>query len=176
MPPPLREAAAFGINYRAMTDGDLPFVAALYASTRAEELASTDWPAELKAVFFDQQHRAQHHHYRATWPDGEWLLIERGGEPIGRLYLARPDGVLRIIDISLLPAARGAGLGTAIMTDVLASESGPVELHVEASNPARRLYERLGFAVAEERSAHLLMIRPAPDSAKGPFPAPSTDP
>jgi GNAT superfamily N-acetyltransferase len=165
MPPPLREAAAFGISYRAMTDGDLPFVAALYAMTRAEEVASTGWPAKLQAAFLDQQHRAQHSHYRSAWPDGEWLLIERGGEPIGRLYLARQDGMLLVVDISLLPVARGAGLGTAILTDILAAETGPVELHVEARNPARRLYERLGFAVVEKQPVYLRMIRPARDPA-----------
>ena len=39
MPPPLRAAAPFGIAYRPMTDDDLPFVDALFASTRAEEVA-----------------------------------------------------------------------------------------------------------------------------------------
>lgn len=163
--PPLDKAAAFGINYRVMTDGDLPFVAVLYATTRAEEVAVTGWPPELQAAFLDQQHRAQHAHYRSAFPDGEWLLIERAGEPIGRLYLARKDGALRIVDISLLPDLRGSGLGTAILTDVLSSESGPVELHVEYRNPARRLYERLGFARAdeEEGAIHHRMIRPPAD-------------
>lgn len=162
MPPPVREAAAFGISYRAMTDGDLPFVAALYASTRADEVASTGWPPEMQAAFLDQQHRAQHFHYRTVYPDGEWLLIERGGTPIGRFYLAEQEGKLLLIDLSLLPAERGAGLGTAILKDVLAGEDRPVELHVERVNPARRLYERLGFAVVEEQAIYLRMIRKPP--------------
>ena len=69
-----------------MTDGDLPFVAALYASTRREELAGTGWPEELQAAFLAQQHEAQHNFYRATYGAAEWLIIEQGGEPIGRLY------------------------------------------------------------------------------------------
>jgi GNAT superfamily N-acetyltransferase len=159
VPPPVREAAAFGISYRTMTDGDLPFVAALYATTRADEIASTGWPPEMQAAFLDQQHRAQHFHYRTAWPDGEWLLIERDGAPIGRLYLAGQDDMLLLVDISLLPAERGAGLGTAILKDLLAAESRPVELHVERLNPARRLYERLGFAIVEEDVIYLRMIR-----------------
>jgi GNAT superfamily N-acetyltransferase len=159
VPPPVREAAAFGISYRTMTDGDLPFVAALYATTRANEIASTGWPPEMQAAFLDQQHRAQHFHYRTAWPDGEWLLIERDGAPIGRLYLAGQDDMLLLVDISLLPAERGAGLGTAILKDLLAAESRPVELHVERLNPARRLYERLGFAIVEEDVIYLRMIR-----------------
>lgn len=167
MPPPVVAAAAFGISYRVMTDDDLPFVAALYATTRAEEVASTGWPAEMQAAFLDQQHRAQHGHYRATWPDGEWLLIERGGEPIGRLYLAEAGGMRLLVDISLLPAARGAGLGTAILTDLLAGETRPVQLHVERYNPALRLYERLGFELVEEQPIRLRMIRQPPPAAEG---------
>ncbi len=159
MPPPVREAAAFGISYRVMTDDDLPFVAALYATTRAEEVASTGWPPEMQAAFLDQQHRAQHAYYRATWPDAEWLLIERHGEPVGRLYLAEQLGQRLLVDISLLPAARGAGLGTAILTDLLAGEARPVALHVERLNPARRLYERLGFALVEEQVVYVRMVR-----------------
>jgi hypothetical protein len=84
MPPPVAAAAAFGISYRAETDDDLPFVAALYATTRAEEVAATGWPPAMQAAFLEQQHRAQRRHYRAAHPQGEWLLIERAGEPIGR--------------------------------------------------------------------------------------------
>ena len=32
-------------------------------------------------------------------------------------------------------------------------------IHVEMSNPARRLYERLGFAPVEEHGVYLLMER-----------------
>ena len=159
MPPPVAAAAAFDISYRAMTDGDLPFVAALYATTRAGEMAATGWPPEMQAAFLEQQHRAQHASYRGAWPEGEWLLIERGGEPIGRLYLARQDDMLLLIDISLLPAARGAGLGSAILSDLLAGETRPVQLHVERSNRARQLYARLGFEIVEEQAIYLRMIR-----------------
>lgn len=161
MPPPVTAAAAFAITYREMTDGDLPFVAALYASTRAGEVAATGWPPEMQAAFLEQQHRAQHASYRNSWPDGEWLLIERGGAPVGRLYLARQESGLTLVDISLLPAERGSGLGTAILTDLLSAEGGPVQLHVERTNRARRLYERLGFEIVEEQAIYLRMVRPA---------------
>lgn len=165
MPPPLDQAAAFGISYRVMTDDDLPFVAALYATTRAEEVASTGWPPEMQAAFLDQQHRAQHGYYRTAYPDGEWLLIERAGAPIGRLYLAVDGGMLLLVDISLLPAERGTGLGTAILRDLLARETRPVELHVERFNPALRLYQRLGFEEVEDKAIYLRMIRQPPAGA-----------
>lgn len=160
MPPPVKAAAAFGIAYRGETEGDLPFVFALYATTRADEVAASGWPQAMQDAFLAQQHRAQHSWYRATYPDGEWLIVERAGAPIGRLYLAGDMGMAMIVDISLLPEARGTGLGTAILKDLLAGETRPVQLHVEKRNPARRLYERLGFRLVEEGAIYDRMVRP----------------
>lgn len=160
MPPPLRAAAEFGVSYRTMTDGDLPFVAALYASTRREEVAQTGWPPEVQQAFLRQQHEAQHSHYSIHFADAEWLIVERDGEAIGRLYLRDIPQFLHIVDISLMPESRGHGIGGAILQDVLdhARELGKgVSIHVEKNNPARSLYRRLGFEAAEDAGIYDLM-------------------
>ena len=168
MPPPLHRAAGLGVNARPMTEADLTFAAALYASTRADELALSGWPEQERRVFLDQQHSAQHHHYRTYYPGAEWLILEREGEAIGRLYLDEWRDQFRIVDISLVPAKRGAGIGKALLRDVqeAARSAGKrVSIHVEKANPARRLYERLGFAITEDKGVYDLMewevIRPA---------------
>ena len=143
-----------------MGDGDLPFVAELYASTRREEVAQTGWPAEMREAFLRQQHEAQHSHYSIHYGDAEWLIIERGGAAIGRLYLRDEPERLHVIDISLLPASRGQGIGGAILRDVLdqASRAGKgVSIHVEKFNPARRLYDRLGFRLVEDQGVYDLL-------------------
>jgi ribosomal protein S18 acetylase RimI-like enzyme len=160
MPPRFPAAAALGVGCRAMADADLPFVGALYASTRSEEVAATGWPPAMQAAFLSQQHQAQHDHYRATYTNADWLILERGGAPIGRLYIAEQDGELRLIDISLLPESRGAGLGSAVLRDLLdhAAATGQiVSLHVERTNKARRLYEKLGFQTVEQMPVYLSM-------------------
>ena len=143
-----------------MTDDDLPFVASLYASTRREELAVTGWPQEMQDAFLRQQHEAQHSFYRASYDGAEWLIIERGGEPVGRLYRVVWPREIRIIDISLVPAARGTGIGGAIFAAIQteARETGKaVSIHVEKNNRARNLYLRLGFAVIEDKGVYDLM-------------------
>lgn len=168
MPPPVRAAAGFGIAYRPETEDDLPFIAALYASTREDELAPLGWPDRTRAAFLDQQHRAQHRHYRNVYPRAEWLIIEDGGVPVGRLYIEARGDSLHLIDIALVPERRGAGLGGAILTDLIDHAEAlrkPVSLQVEAFNPARRLYDRLGFRAVGEHGPYLLMERsPAPGS------------
>ncbi len=165
MPPPLRAAAKYGIAYRPMVDEDLPFLAALYASTRAEEVAQTGWPPETQRAFLAQQHHAQHHHYQTYYTGAEWLIVERAGERIGRLYLDEREGKAYVIDLSLVPEARGRGIGGAILTDVIdeaAAAGKGVALHVERNNPALGLYRRLGFELVEDNGIYLLIERPAP--------------
>ena len=99
MPPPLRAAAEFGVSYRPMAEEDLPFVADLYASTRREEVAQAGWPPEMQEAFLAQQHEAQHSHYSLHFADAEWLIVERSGEAIGRIYLRDEAEALNIVDI-----------------------------------------------------------------------------
>lgn len=162
MAPPLLAAAAFGISYRPERDSDVPFLAALHASARGQEFAGLGWPPEMLAAFLGQQFDAQHRHYRASYPAAEWLIVEAGGGGVGRLAVERRDSSLHLIDIALMPERRGAGLGGAILADLIAEadEQGlGVTLQVDAGNPARRLYERLGFRVLEEQLPYLRMER-----------------
>lgn len=164
MPPPLPAAERLGLAFRPMTDGDLPFVAELFASTRAELFAAL--PPAMREGLVARQHEAQHRHYRAAWPDAEWLIVELGGEAIGRLYLDSSGDAFHLIDISLVPAARGGGLGGAILSDLVeaARRSGRrVSMHVEHSNPALRLYAGLGFTLVEDKGVYLELEWRAPD-------------
>ncbi len=158
MPLPVREVAALKVVLRPMSDADLPFTAALYASTRAEELAPVPWPAETKQAFLAQQHAAQHAHYQQHYQGMQAMIVERGGAAIGRLYLYAMPGEIRIVDISLMPAARRQGIGAALVRDVFA-QAAPlgksVTIHVEKNNPARTLYARLGFTIVDgDRGAY----------------------
>ena len=163
-------AEALGIDFRPCLEEDLPFLSDLYASTRAEEVAVTGWPEETQRQFLAHQFGAQHHHYQLHYPDAERLVVERGGAPIGRIYIAERDNMLHLIDIALLPERRGAGVGTAIMTDLLRQAEAlglGIVIHVERFNPARRLYDRLGFEFAEDTGVYdRLEWRPASREAR----------
>lgn len=54
-----------------------------------------------------------------------------------------PENIL--VYIAVDKSARGMGLGKRLMETAFANVSGDIALHVEPENPARRLYERLGF-------------------------------
>ena len=159
-----REAAATslaGLILREETDDDLPFLQALYASTRAEELAPVPWSEEQKQAFLAHQFALQREQYRELYVGAEWLVIEREGAPIGRLYLKRSSEV-RLMDIALLPEQRGGGRGTRITQAILDwadAQDLPVTLHVEPFNPAYRLYRRFGFAYVRSTGVYHFLRR-----------------
>lgn len=158
--PTPKRAAEYGLSYRTTTDADLKVLANIYASTRLEEVAQTGWPPEQQREFLQMQFDAQHAHYREHYPDAAWLLIVRGLIPVGRLYLEDWPSQLRIIDIALLSEFRGRGWGEAILRDLMeatAPTGRSVSIHVEKTNPAISLYQRLGFEAIEDKGVYDLM-------------------
>jgi ribosomal protein S18 acetylase RimI-like enzyme len=106
------------------------------------------------------QFNAQSAHYRENYPGASFQIIERDGVAAGRLYVARWEKEIRIIDIALLPEHRGAGIGTKLLKELQKEARAArkkLSIHVEQFNPARRLYERLGFQQVEEKGVYLLM-------------------
>ena len=148
------------------------FLAELYASTRQEELAPVPWTVEEKEAFLHQQFEAQLSHYLEHFADAEFWVLTRNGERIGRLYRQLRDDEVRLVDIALLPAARGEGLGEALLRDVCeaaAQRQLPVRIHVEKQNPALRLYQRLGFVQVEDQGVYwLLEWRTGSPASSGP--------
>jgi ribosomal protein S18 acetylase RimI-like enzyme len=148
----------------------MSFLVQVYASSRTEEMAMLlDWTTEKKKAFLHFQFTAQHTHYQEHYPQARYDIICLGKERIGRFYVDRMESEIRVMDITLLPDYRNQGIGRSLMQTVLKEAKCPstlVSLHVEPDNPAKRLYERLGFNVAGEVSFYELMHWYPPDQAK----------
>ncbi|WP_404380362.1 GNAT family N-acetyltransferase [Caenispirillum salinarum] len=141
-----------GFRLRPQRDqADMPFLVSLMSSAREAERAFFAGDARMWHMLMDHQARAQTHHYRATYPGASMDILERNGHGAGRLCLHQRDDAILVLDIVIIPGLRGRGHGGAILRavmDVAAARGQAVRLHVIAHNPARRLYERLGFRVA----------------------------
>ena len=148
------------ITLRPIEPGDEELLYRVYASTREAELAQVGWDAAQKEAFLRMQFTAQHRYYQEHYPDAAFQVILAGGRPAGRLYVACWPDQIRIVDIALLPEHRNAGIGTALLQELLAegAESRKrVSIHVEQFNPALRLYARLGFSRIAARGVYYLM-------------------
>mgnify|MGYP003677935558 CR=1 FL=1 len=150
------------IALRSIQEADFPLLYQVYASTREEELSVTPWSDAQKEEFLRMQFGAQHTYYQKYYSDAAFDVILVDGEPAGRLYLQRRDNEFRIVDIALLPPFRGKGIGGRIMHQILgeADEAHlPVRIHVEHNNPAKHLYDRLGFKKIDNTGVYFLMER-----------------
>src|ERR1044072_8915323 len=93
--------APANITLRPVNADDYDFLVEVYGSTRAEELALVPWTAEQHQVFIRSQFAAQQDHYAKKYPTASHDIIMSDSRPVGRLYVARLDQEIRIVDLTL---------------------------------------------------------------------------
>jgi ribosomal protein S18 acetylase RimI-like enzyme len=148
------------VSLRPSTAADEPFLRYVYASTRAKELEPVPWTDEQRRAFCDSQFDLQDTYYRSEFPSATFDAVVQNGRPAGRLLVAFGTTACEVLDIGLAPEACGRGLGTLLLQwlQTRAADAGvPVVLMVEPGNPARRLYDRLGFRLRADGTLHQQM-------------------
>jgi ribosomal protein S18 acetylase RimI-like enzyme len=151
--PSLEDTALGRVTLRPAQAEDRELLLSVYAATRAEELDQVVWPEGAREAFLRMQFDLQDTEYRRINPEGSFDVVEVDGRPAGRLYVDRRPEEIRVVDVALLPQFRGAGIGGALLTGLqeeAAASGRRVTIHVEVTNPAARLYERLGFVVVAD--------------------------
>ena len=149
-----------GISLRQVGAGDQTFLFALYASTRAEELAMARWDEQQQQAFLTMQFNAQSRCYASEYPGADLHIILIEDKPAGRLYVHHRENEIRIMDIALLPQYRRRGIGTYLLRQILAEGAHArksVTIHVEIFNPVMQLYERLGFRRVSDTGVYYFM-------------------
>ncbi len=89
-------------------------------------------------------------------------VVELGGRAIGRLSVRRRPEDIFLASIEIAPELQDRGIATVLIRDLCAEADRrrvPLGLTVLRVNPARRLYERLGFLCVEETATHYVMRR-----------------
>lgn len=128
---------------RAATDRDGDFIFRLRAVTLKEYVEQIwGWDdAYQEARFFEK------------FDSAEWQIIVSNDQDVGALQVWREEAEVILGNIQIAPRYQNRGLGSVVIRDILAEAKGdglPVTLWVLRGNPARCLYERLGFTVVEE--------------------------
>ncbi|PYC12576.1 GNAT family N-acetyltransferase [Pseudomonas mosselii] len=95
----------------------------------------------------------------------QWLVVE-GDRVLGFCSLSQDRQALFIRELHLLPEQRGRGVGGWVLEQLAgwtAQRGLPwLRLMVFSSNPARRLYQRRGFAEVGMDECFVRMQRPVP--------------
>jgi ribosomal protein S18 acetylase RimI-like enzyme len=127
-----------------------------------EELGAANWPDALRDGILDVQYRARRQSLATNYAAAVPEILLSDGEPAGWAVIEHAPGGFRLVEIAVAAAARGRGIATARIRELLA-EAGPtqpVRLSVLPGNPAIRLYERLGFRRTAQDEVRISMERP----------------
>lgn len=97
---------------------------------------------EMQAVAQIESHRASH-------PDAMFRVVTLEAQPVGRIVIDwHAGGMAHGVDIAVLPSARGTHAGLHMLRawlEVCDTVGLDARLEVLTDNPARLIYQRLGF-------------------------------
>ena len=91
-------------------------------------------------------------------------VLLQDANPVGLLKVSRDGQAWKVIQIQLVSELQGQGLGAKLLTQVIieaVAAGASLTLSVLKANPARSLYERLGFVVESESEYEYNMRRQA---------------
>jgi GNAT superfamily N-acetyltransferase len=140
------------VSVRAVADGDWELMrdVRLAALREAPDAFGSSYARE--APFTEEQWRGRISARSVTF----LAYVEGIGQPAGLTGVHVDDDVADLVSMWVRPAARGRGAGEALVSAAAgwARDHGHGALYLwvaEANEPARRLYERLGFTPTGER-------------------------
>jgi len=147
------------ILLRPATDDDFPFLLLVHRLTMKSYVEAT-WGRWDDA---DQEERL-----RGEFEPAKCEIIVFDNKAVGYVSVEDHEDFFFIAFIAILPEYQRLGIGTKIIQNVITRGNErkiPVCLNVLKVNPARSLYERLGFRVVGGDEHRLYMIRlPDPTS------------
>jgi GNAT superfamily N-acetyltransferase len=138
------------IGFRQAQEQDADFLYALHVATMKEYVDQIwGWDDAFQEALF-----------RKNADPGEIQIITLHGTDMGMISVEerKDDIFLRVLEIH--PLHQRQGLGTSIIRGIIADaarQRKPVTLRVLKVNPAKKLYERLGFRIIEETPTHYIM-------------------
>lgn len=144
------------IGFRPAAESDIGFLYALHVATMKEYVDRTwGWEDAFQESVF-----------RRNYVPSEVEIITWDSRDMGMLNVEERAGDIFLRAIEIHPEYQGRGIATSILRQIIldASASGrPVRLHVLKVNPAKRLYDRLGFSVIEDTPTHYIMLTSIPE-------------
>lgn len=137
---------------RPAEEKDEVFLQLLYGLSR-DDLRLMPGDSNFIESLIAMQYRAQRQSYNTSYPHAYHFIVEKQRQKIGRIIVDFSQDRTHLIDINLMPEARGQGCGTAVikaLQNEAAKANTPLTLSVYHSNPdAKRLYLSLGFKAGQ---------------------------
>jgi ribosomal protein S18 acetylase RimI-like enzyme len=145
---------------RPATEEDEPFLKELSFDLRAPDFLALQMPEAALMQLLEMQYRAQKAGYQQQFPNAESTIVWVGPYRVGRMLVNPGKAALHLIDIALLTAFRGHGIGRSMIESLIErarQAAVPLRLTVREENRAMQLYARLGFVRCGERAMSVEM-------------------
>ncbi len=167
--------AGNGFSIEPATAEHEPFLRSLFAANLAESIEALGGDPRLTASgpLLEMQFRARQMSYTAAYPSAHDHVVTRRTDatPVARLLVdwsLQGAPVVWGIDVAVHPAQRGDVVGLRLLQAWVSTcdrLGRPAQLHVLPHNPARRIYQRLGFVETNVTAFPLPMRREPRSSA-----------
>ena len=149
------------ITLRPVEPQDETFLYNLYKFSRADEFAI----AGLSEMQFDallrMQYGARKASYESNFPRAQHDIVVVDGLDAGQIWVARDQTQMLVVDISIAKAFQDRGIGTAVMTELIAEAKAAgllVRCSVATNNPGSlRFHKRLGFRITSQDEMYYKM-------------------
>lgn len=131
------------IELRPASAADFPMAIDLYLTTMQ--------PYTAALMTWDEAR--QRDSFASQWTLETTQIIVYRGRDVGWLDIQTSDAEFVLRQFFISPEHQGKGIGSQVLRRLLERSSetnAPASLTVLKNNPARRLYERLGFEVVDE--------------------------
>ncbi len=142
------------LSLRRAVPADEGFLLSLRQQTMTEHLKRAGEPTTQEAHRERMRHRF-----------GDIRIVLLDGEAVGMVKAYRDSDAWILHQVQILPSRQGSGVGRWVVEGVIADATAaglPVRLSVLDGNPARRLYERLGFrAVGRDGNETVFVLEPS---------------
>lgn len=141
------------VALRQAQPSDRDFIERTFLETQRWLIAKLfGWQGEdLERATFDE-----------SYDEAHTSIIQIDGEDAGWLTVFREPDRIEIDSIYLAEKQQGAGVGTYLLKQLIQESEAlrkPLTLSTAKINPARRLYERLGFVAVDETKFKIFMER-----------------
>ena len=146
------------VQFRPASDADLPYLLALRQRTMDPHFHAAGLPCA------ESDHWLRIH---LRYDCAQLILL--GGQPVGLLKLVQEGAIWDLIQLQLAPEVQGSGLGSQLLRQIqhqARQAQAAVQLSVFKSNPALRLYQRVGFVIdGEDTHSYQMRWRPERNTA-----------
>ncbi|MGJ3240391.1 MAG: GNAT family N-acetyltransferase [Anaerolineae bacterium] len=136
---------------RPVTIADFSFIFRVYRTTMKSYIEQ----------IWDWNETAQRQHYERSFSVDDYQIIQVADEEVGVLSMQSHAEYDFLARIEILPVYQNQGIGTAILGHLIQQarkRRTPIMLRVFKINPARHLYERLGFQIIRQDAVHYDML------------------